>query len=48
MNAEELNRALSFAAACAGITCGHRGADPPRLSEMGAGAIDALLSKESA
>jgi fructokinase len=45
MSAQEVNRALAFAAACAGITCGRPGADPPRLSEIGAGPIDALLGK---
>jgi fructokinase len=32
---EELARALSFAAACAAITCGRAGADPPRQSDVG-------------
>jgi fructokinase len=31
----ELARALSFAAACAAITCGRAGADPPRQSDVG-------------
>jgi len=36
MNADELFRALSFAAGCAAITCTRAGADPPRLSDVGA------------
>ena len=48
MSAHELNRALAFAAACAAFTCGRPGADPPRLSEIGAGPIDALFGKGSA
>jgi fructokinase len=48
MSAHELNRALAFAAACAAFTCGRPGADPPRLSEIGAGPIDALFDKWSA
>jgi fructokinase len=35
MNADELFRALSFAAGCAAITCTRAGADPPRQSEVG-------------
>src|ERR1700728_173284 len=35
MSTGELHRALLFAATCAPITCGRRGADPPRLSEIG-------------
>ena len=45
MSPAELGRALAFAAACAALTCGRPGADPPRLAEMGAGLIDALLGK---
>lgn len=45
MSADELHRALTFATACAAVTCGRPGADPPRLSEIGAGAIEALLGK---
>jgi fructokinase len=37
LNAVELNRALVFATACATVTCGRRGADPPRISEIDAG-----------
>jgi fructokinase len=37
MSAGELTRALAFAAACAAVTCGRSGADPPRLSEIAAG-----------
>src|SRR5258708_37663413 len=36
MNADELFRALSFAASCAAITCARAGADPPRQSDVGA------------
>lgn len=35
MNAGELGRALSFASACAAVTCGRAGADPPRQSDVG-------------
>ncbi len=48
LTAEELGRAMRFAAACAAITCGRPGADPPRLSEVGAGTIDALSAEPSA
>jgi fructokinase len=34
LDAGQLERALSFAAACATLTCQRRGADPPRLSEV--------------
>jgi fructokinase len=34
LNADELRRALSFAAACAALTCTRAGADPPRISEI--------------
>jgi fructokinase len=34
IGADELRRALSFAANCAGFTCTRPGADPPRLSEI--------------
>lgn len=30
----ELHRVLTFANACAAVTCGRRGADPPRLSDL--------------
>jgi fructokinase len=36
MNSDELFRALSFAASCAAFTCSRAGADPPRLSDVGA------------
>jgi fructokinase len=36
MTADELHRAVAFATKCAAFTCGRRGADPPRLSEIGA------------
>jgi len=35
MNAGDLDRALSFASACAAVTCGRAGADPPRQSDVG-------------
>jgi fructokinase len=35
MNAGELDRALSFAAACAAFTCSRSGADPPRHLDVG-------------
>src|SRR6516162_280543 len=41
ISAAELRRALTFAAACAAVTCSRPGADPPRLSEVGA-AVAAL------
>jgi fructokinase len=44
LSADELGRAMRFAAACAAITCGRPGADPPRLSELGTGAIAALAA----
>jgi len=36
LSAAELRRALSFAAACAAVTCTRPGADPPRRDEMSA------------
>jgi fructokinase len=42
-NSSELRRALSFASACAAITCGRAGADPPRRSEVGV-EVSRLLS----
>ena len=35
MTTDELHRAVAFATKCAAFTCGRRGADPPRLSEIG-------------
>ncbi|MBR0956377.1 carbohydrate kinase family protein [Bradyrhizobium japonicum] len=35
IGADELRRALSFAANCAGLTCTRPGADPPRSHEIG-------------
>jgi fructokinase len=35
IDADELGRALSFASACAAVTCGRAGADPPRQSDVG-------------
>ena len=43
MSAGELDRALSFAAACAAFTCSRAGADPPRQSDVGP-ALSRLLS----
>jgi fructokinase len=43
VNAGELDRALSFAAACAAFTCSRAGADPPRHSDVGP-ALSRLLS----
>jgi len=48
MSADDLNRALAFAATCAAFTCRRPGADPPRLSEIGATPIDALLGGRAA
>ena len=45
MSVDELGRTLAFAAGCAALTCGRPGADPPRLAEIGAGLIDALMGK---
>jgi fructokinase len=42
LDADELRRALSFAATCAAFTCGRAGADPPRESDVGA-ALSRLL-----
>jgi len=44
MNAGELGRALSFASACAAVTCGRAGADPPRQSDVGP-ALSRLLDR---
>ncbi|UPJ46515.1 carbohydrate kinase [Bradyrhizobium sp. 200] len=35
LNSDELGRALTFAAACAAVTCSRAGADPPRQSDVG-------------
>lgn len=43
MNAGELDRALSFAAACAAFTCSRAGADPPRHFDVGP-ALSRLLA----
>jgi fructokinase len=48
LTADELGRAMRFAAACAAITCGRPGADPPRLAEIGAATIAALSAAPSA
>jgi fructokinase len=37
ITARDLTRAMAFAAACAAVTCGRSGADPPRLSEIATG-----------
>ena len=42
LDAAELTRALQFAAGCAAVTCGRRGADPPRLPEVDASLLDIL------
>jgi fructokinase len=44
MNAGELDRVLSFASACAAVTCGRAGADPPRPSDVGP-ALSRLLAR---
>jgi fructokinase len=44
MNADELDRALSFAAGCAAVTCSRAGADPPHHSDVGP-ALSRLLRK---
>ncbi len=43
MSADELRRALTFAAACAAITCSRSGANPPHRCELDAGLLEALL-----
>jgi fructokinase len=43
VTAGELNRTLSFAAACAAFTCSRAGADPPRHSDVGP-ALSRLLA----
>jgi fructokinase len=45
MSADELHCVLAFAAACAAVTCGRPGADPPHLAEIDAGPFDALRGK---
>jgi fructokinase len=42
LEAGELRRALSFAAACAAITCGRVGADPPWRADLGAEMLEQL------
>jgi fructokinase len=42
-SADQLRRALSFASACAAITVGRVGADPPRRAELGAEVFEMLL-----
>ena len=48
ISAAELRRALTFAAACAAVTCSRRGADLPRLADIDALLLEALLGKGSA
>ena len=43
MNTGELDRVLTFAAACAAFTCSRAGADPPRRSDVGP-ALSRLLA----
>jgi fructokinase len=45
MNADQLKRALAFAADCAALTCGRRGADPPLLHELSPNSLTLLLSE---
>ena len=45
MSTDELCRALTFAVACAAVTCSRPGADLPRLADIGGGALDALFGK---
>lgn len=42
LDAAELERALVFATACAAITCGRRGADPPHRHEIDAKLIETI------
>jgi fructokinase len=42
IDADELRRALSFAAACAAITCGRVGADPPWRADLAPGMLESL------
>lgn len=44
ITADELRRVLSFAVACAAITCSRPGADPPRRAELPAAVIALLAS----
>ncbi|MGZ3339674.1 MAG: carbohydrate kinase family protein [Reyranella sp.] len=45
MTADELRRALSFAARCAAITCSRPGADPPRRAEIAADLAQFLATR---
>ncbi len=45
IGADELRRALSFAARCAAITCSRPGADPPRRAEIAADLARFLASR---
>ena len=47
MTADELRRALSFAARCAAITCSRPGADPPRRAEIAADLARFLTNRPS-
>ena len=47
MTADELRRALSFAARCAAITCSRPGADPPRRAEIAADFARFLANRSS-
>jgi len=47
IGADELRRALSFAARCAAITCSRPGADPPRRAEIAADLARFLANRPS-
>src|SRR5580704_8087598 len=47
ITADELRRALSFAARCAAITCSRPGADPPRRAEIAADFARFLANRPS-
>ncbi len=47
ISADELRRALSFAAGCAAITCSRPGADPPRRAEIAADLARLLPNRAS-
>jgi fructokinase len=45
LSRDELHRALTFAMACAAITCGRVGADPPRLTDLTIGLVELLRGR---